>query len=76
MRHVSWRATGRGNERTGEVPDMRRVRVVAATVLVLAAAAAGPLVLIWIAEVGGWLRFTVALVLFGVAAPYLYRETR
>ncbi len=76
MRQVSRRTKDRGSERTGEVPDVQRVRVVAAAVLLLAAATAGPLALIWIAGIGGWLRFTVALVLVGAAAPYLYRATR
>ena len=68
------RRPGRGRRHAGQVSEVSRLAVAAVFAAVGAAVVAGPMALIWLAGVGGWLRFTAACVIVGVSGPYVARH--
>jgi hypothetical protein len=74
MREVPRGTPGRPERAAGEVPGLSWVWLVVAVAVGAVAAGAAGVAVIWIAGVGGWFRFTVALLIVGICAPIIHRS--
>jgi hypothetical protein len=74
MRQVQGRTQDRVGRDAVEVSALSRLWLAAATFAVVAGAFGATIALVWLAGVGGWLRFCVAVGLVGLAAPTIWRS--
>lgn len=73
MRQMQGRTSDRVGGHAVEVPRLSWLWLAAATLAGATTTAGSVAALVWLAGVGGWLRFLAAVLIVGVAAPSIWR---